>query len=262
MQVLQYVAFLDKQNLAPSSIIVQLSAIAYFHKLNHYDDPTKDFLVVKALSGIRNRFKAKDVRMPITRPILHSLLKSIKKVIKDRIERKILHCMFSLAFHAFLRIGEMAARTFGCPGNIIALEDIHVLGNRAEMVVTLKKFKHSAKQGAQSIVIMAEENDKHVCPVRSLSKFLQVRGSKPGPLFQLPSGKLYTRRQFDRNLSRCLDACGCSTAIYKGHSFRIGAATDAMERGYSESQIRNLGRWASDSYKKYIRVSNLPRGPK
>ncbi|WAQ94393.1 hypothetical protein MAR_006864, partial [Mya arenaria] len=36
--------------------------------------------------------------------------------------------------------------------------------------------------------------------------------------------------------------CGCDTTLYKGHSFRIGAATSAAEQGLSESQIQ---RWKS-----------------
>lgn len=253
-QVLQYVAFLDGQHLATSSILVHLSAIAHFHKLHRYSDPTKDFLVTKALAGIRNRCKSFDTRMPITRSILHELLSSVRSVVKSKAERRMLHCMFSLAFHAFLRVGEMAGRSLKNPGNVIAIEDINLQSNN-QAIITLKKFKHSAKQGAQNIIIMADPSHKF-CPVRSISKFLKIRGSKPGPLFQSPKGKVFTRRLFDVNLKRCLQFCGFNTALYKGHSFRIGAATDAVQRGMSESQIRNLGRWASDAYMKYIRISN------
>ena len=45
---------------------------------------------------------------------------------------------------------------------------------------------------------------------------------------------------------------------YKGrHSFRIGAATFAAENGYSDAQIRLMGRWQSDVYRKYIRCPSL-----
>ena len=48
---------------------------------------------------------------------------------------------------------------------------------------------------------------------------------------------------------------------YKGHSFRIGAASPAAECGYSETQIRLLGRWKSDAFKKYIRLPSLQSTP-
>ena len=44
---------------------------------------------------------------------------------------------------------------------------------------------------------------------------------------------------------------------YKGHSFRIGAATFAAECGFSDAQIRLMGRWQSDAFRKYIRSPSL-----
>ena len=43
--------------------------------------------------------------------------------------------------------------------------------------------------------------------------------------------------------------------------FRIGAASHAAECGYSETQIRLLGRWKSDAFKKYIRLPSLQSTP-
>ena len=51
---------------------------------------------------------------------------------------------------------------------------------------------------------------------------------------------------------------------YKEHSFRIEAATLAAESGFSDAQIRLLGRWRSNAFRKYIRslglcASNIPK---
>ena len=54
------------------------------------------------------------------------------------------------------------------------------------------------------------------------------------------------------NLSFIL--AGCQSKYYKGHSFRIGAATSAVAAGIPEAQIILMGRWSSDAYKKYIRI--------
>ena len=63
------------------------------------------------------------------------------------------------------------------------------------------------------------------------------------------------RREFDAILKRLLELCGLSSKVFKGHSFRIGAATSAALRGESDAQIRAAGRWASDAFRRYIRIS-------
>ena len=41
---------------------------------------------------------------------------------------------------------------------------------------------------------------------------------------------------------------------YNTHSFRIGAATSAIEAGISDVQVKMLGRWKSDAYQRYVRT--------
>lgn len=74
-----------------------------------------------------------------------------------------------------------------------------------------------------------------------------------GPFFLTKSGAPVKRSCFDKTLQRCLCICGLDSKRYKGHSFRIGTATSAAERGLSGAQIRTLGRWNSNAFQKYIR---------
>lgn len=46
-------------------------------------------------------------------------------------------------------------------------------------------------------------------------------------------------------------------AVYKGCSFRIGAATLATQLGYSENCIQKMGIWKSDAIRRYIRLSSF-----
>ena len=85
--------------------------------------------------------------------------------------------------------------------------------------------------------------------------YLKVRGKVPGPLFCSQDGQPVLRSQFTSELNTVLSFCGLNPALYKGHSFRIGAATSAAERGLSDAQIRQLGRWKSNAFHKYIRVT-------
>jgi hypothetical protein len=45
--------------------------------------------------------------------------------------------------------------------------------------------------------------------------------------------------------------------IQYNNSFRIGAATHAAQMGKSDDEIMTMGRWKSDSYKRYIRIDTI-----
>ena len=57
-----------------------------------------------------------------------------------------------------------------------------------------------------------------------------------------------------RWLRSTLAKAGVDPTHFSGHSFRIGAASTAAAKGVAESTVQTLGRWASDSYKRYIRI--------
>ena len=66
-----------------------------------------------------------------------------------------------------------------------------------------------------------------------------------------------TRTFFVTQLKAALKFNNLDCALYKAHSFRIGAASWATAKGFSDSQIRLLGRWKSNAFLKYIRTPSL-----
>lgn len=72
-----------------------------------------------------------------------------------------------------------------------------------------------------------------------------------------PDNTPVSRKFFADLLSLSLKSCGLDSTRYKGHSFRIGAASFAAERGMSDAQIRALGCWKSNAFLKYIRIPSL-----
>ena len=88
-------------------------------------------------------------------------------------------------------------------------------------------------------------------PVAAVTSYMACRGPKPGPFFQLGSGRTQTKLS---ELRWALLACGIDQAAYSGHSFRIGAATAAAEAGLQDSTIQMLGRWSSAALLSYIRT--------
>ena len=86
-----------------------------------------------------------------------------------------------------------------------------------------------------------------------LRQYSSLQGSAPGPLFCFADGAPVKTTHFTQQQRQALPFCGLDSSRYKPHSFRIGAASWAAEKGLSDAQIRHLVRWKSDAFKLYIR---------
>lgn len=250
-----FIAYLFDRNYAVSTVNTYVSALSYSHKLFGLPDPSKVFFIVQMLKGYGKLSARVDARLPITLPILHRILALGSELSLSGYELCLFRSMCSLAFHAFLRVGEMAVTN----GNnqVLMLNDITQLINDANQVISLRvtfhNYKHSYNQPPVSILIHCQDT---FCPVKLLREYLAYRGSVQGPLFLL-DGSPIQRRYLCALLNVAIKRCGLSSSQYKGHSFRIGAASHAAERGLSDAQIRFRGRWKSNAFLRYIRLQSL-----
>ena len=87
-----------------------------------------------------------------------------------------------------------------------------------------------------------------LCPVAATLDYMVRRGSTPGPFFTFANGSHLTRDRFVQAVRAALNQVGVDSTQYAGHSFRIGAATTAAQRGVPESLIKTLGHWESSAY--------------
>ena len=75
------------------------------------------------------------------------------------------------------------------------------------------------------------------------------------PMFRRPDGSAFTT-DYVRDLVRCvMAAVGENPLEFGAHSLRIGGATAALAAGMSPSTIRAAGRWSSEVYRIYCRLS-------
>ena len=94
-----------------------------------------------------------------------------------------------------------------------------------------------------------------LCPVTALENYLRVRPAGPGPLFVSSYGTLVSRATFVAGVCAALSSGGVNAEGYTGHSFRIGAATAAAWAGVPTHLIKAMGRWSSDAFMVYLRLS-------
>ncbi|CAG2244444.1 unnamed protein product [Mytilus edulis] len=103
--------------------------------------------------------------------------------------------------------------------------------------------------------------DNSICPFLALKRYLSIRHSEFGigfpsdPLFITGNREALTRQFFLVKLKNILELCGYDPNLYNGHSFRSGAATSAGKHALEDHMIKVLGRWKSDSYCRYIKIS-------
>lgn len=164
-----------------------------------------------------------------------------------------------LAFNAFLRLGEIVIKSKADQCKVIQRNDATFEMHQTTPVaveIVLKNFKTNKTHDIFQIHLKASDN-KDMCPVQALYNYLHTFGHKSGPLFQFMGGEPVTYAFVVKNLTSIINFVGLNPALYKGHSFRIGAATHAAQMGYSENCIQKMGRWKSDAMRRYIRLSSF-----
>ena len=157
-------------------------------------------------------------------------------------------------------VGEFSWTVTRERGSLIQLHQLTQLVNANQRVISLKftflDFKHNNYYNQRPFSVVINRRNTF-CPVHIILAYLSFRGSGPGPLFRLADGSPVSQAIFIDKLSMAFKYCSLDPSHYKGHSFRIGAASYAANAGMSDSQIRALGHWKSDAFHKYIRIPSL-----
>ncbi|XP_062593480.1 uncharacterized protein LOC134254963 isoform X1 [Saccostrea cucullata] len=254
-----FIAQLFSKGYSPSSISSHVSAISYVHKILSVPDPAEAFLVRKILQGCYHSAPNKDSRLPITAPILLKLVKGLSSSVQNLYTRILLKSVFLLAFNAFLRLGEIVIKSKNEQSKVIQRDDVTFQFQHktpCAVTIVLKNFKTNKTNDLFQINLEASGNED-MCPVQSLWLYLKTFSHESGPLFQFVGGEPVTYAFVTKNLQNTIRFIGLNPALYKGHSFRIGAATHAAHLGYSENCIQKMGRWKSDAVRRYIRLQSF-----
>ena len=255
----KFITHLFALKYAASTITVTVSAVSYAHNILGFPDPADCFYIKKLLKGAQNLHGSVDIRRPIDATVLSKIVASAKHIIPCAHMRNCITAMYVLAFLAFLRVGEITVDSRAPHPGLLQLRDLKIVRSKKtrtarSVQLTIRYYKHSQPNKPALLQLKPQPA---LCPVAHLLAYLQLRGLKGGPLFIFPDGRPITRAHFTAQLRACLRDAALDSRYYKGHSFRIGAATTAAERGCSESQIQAMGRWRSNAFRRYIRIPML-----
>ncbi|XP_062589074.1 uncharacterized protein LOC134250724 isoform X1 [Saccostrea cucullata] len=257
-QLFLFISHCFQKSLAPQTVLGYLSALTHFSKMEGNEDPTQHFKVKRAIQGFQ-KLKAKpDSRLPITPLMLQQIVNSLPNCTQSYYQMHLFKAMFLLAFHAFLRIGEITSSSLGdpLPLSAVSFGKQHD-GSPESLCVTMVNFKHHIGKPPVTLQLSANKENKQLCPVLAIWDYIKLRGQNAGPLFMFQDKSPISRQYFNQQLKISLTFLNYDTKSYKGHSFRIGATTWAKSKGVSDDQIQLLGRGKSNAYRKYIRIPLL-----
>jgi len=130
------VSHLYSLKYASSTATTYLSATGYAHRLARVSDPTETALIHQILKGYNKLTPVHDVRLPITLPILRQIIGSFQSTTGSAYQLQMLTAMGSLAFFAFLRVGEITVNGRDHPC-LIKLPQLERLVNEKWQVTAL-----------------------------------------------------------------------------------------------------------------------------
>ena len=185
-----------------------------------------------------------NARLPITPLILRKVYTILARDPNDE-DNIMFRAACCLGFSAFLRSGEFTVKSSKAfdPSRDMSPDDIAVDSTEAptRMYVRIKALKTDHIRQGVILVVGGTGND--LCPIAAMLPYLVIRAERKGK-------NAVTREDLVDRSRYVLKEAGIDCSRYSGHSFRIGAATTAAARGISET----LGRWARDSFTRYIRI--------
>lgn len=163
-----------------------------------------------------------------------------------------------LCFFGCLRAGEALAPEDGRfdPKAHLGWDDVSLEDAEKPEWIRVRIKESKTDRLRKGALVTVCRTRKPVCPVVALLKFMILRKAGNGPFFSLEAEKGLDRKVFVQEVKKALRERGMSDKGISGHSFRIGAATEASRNGASDEQIKALGRWSSRAYKGYIRIGD------
>lgn len=253
-----YISYCHLKGLSYATILSRVSVISYVHKVRHQHDATSDVRVKAVLKGLSKSSHTFDVRSPVTLPVLRSICSKLHRVVSDSYQLVMCRAIFTFMFHLALRVGEIAV-TDGNSDNVLGYKDIEFFVDSAGekcLRVAFKKYKHSHSPA----LVLVKSDSSPVCPVSCMDMYLRKRQASNNPHLFVHRSHKSVSSDYLRKILQCVVVYADLPRSIALHSFRIGKITQLVSEGCSENTVRLIGRFKSDAFKRYMRVSNLSMG--
>ncbi|XP_061196564.1 uncharacterized protein LOC133204836 [Saccostrea echinata] len=220
-QLVLFISYCYQKELSPQTVTTYMSALAHFHKMEGYPDPTQNFILKRTIQGFSKLKARPDTRLPITPIILQRIINSLPKCTQSFYQRTLFKAMFLLAFHAFLRVGEITSPTKNTLNLSAVSFEKQQNGVPECMTLTMVDFKHHRGKPPVTFHLNANKDKPELCAVLAMWEYKELRGGSDGPLFMFQDKSPVSSHYFNQQLKISLNYLNYDTKLYKGHSFRL-----------------------------------------
>ena len=255
---------------APATIKATLSGVSDGFVARGYSSPLRDRYGVilprlaRTMRGISRKFsRARRTRLPLTTDKLKAVLAAIEGSGRSKWDKRMLAAALTLGAFLMLRVSEFTSPGIRShnPRMGACLEGIEFLPSIDDPKFVVLNVKVSKTDPFRDgIDLRMAANGTKCCPVNRAAKYVRMRinrgGDPKSPLFLLKGGAFLTRDRLQRGMRSGLTAAGLDAAKYATHSLRIGGACSLAASGWDSASIQTFGRWRSDAFLSYIRVSD------
>ena len=258
------------RNVKATTINTYLSGIRQLHvEKGASTDGLRTEKVNMVLKGLLNKNNVEKrrgrvgSRLPITKDILELLKQRISESDFCGRDQRMVWTVCTVLFHGAFRIHELLCRRKEVfdpdftllDGDIRSVEGVE--GRSLQVAVKAPKEDKAGKV----IIVDVYQTDSSICPVKAFVKWDKFRLREAGqPLFRFNSGEPLTGRRFNEIVRERLKGfVGDVHKLFSSHSFRAGAASMMATLGYSDEDIKAVGRWNSRAFLEYVKLPRTRR---
>lgn len=259
-----------ERKLKASSISGYLAGIKKLHILKGAGAPEiRTELVNMVLEGKKNMDVAERMkhgqgeRQPVTMDMMKLLKAQIRNWDAQQRDKLTLWLVCSLLFHAACRGGELLCRLTDRfdPAVDFLRQDMHLTGEVGTgQTLQLRLKSPKVSKDKRAVIVDVFRSDTQICPVKAYLKWsAATTGDEDDqPAFRWSNGKPVTPSSANRLIKQFLDEYipGHNISL---HSFRTGAASMMAQLGFSDKDIKAVGRWSSKAFENYIKLPRTKR---
>ena len=166
-----------------------------------------------------------------------------------------------IQFSGLLRVGEFTSRTQHTfdPQSTLLRRHVDVVPGKYVRLLLLHS-KTDVQHFGQHVYFAADTSPSSAYSILILYMALTAHRDASLPLFMIDAERghrprFMTRQLMNFYLKAQARECGIVDTYFSSHSLRIGGATALSIGGVPDRDIQFAGRWRSDTFRRYIRIS-------